>query len=60
MWSKIWKVVVFVGGLVGVAAQAKSTGASTAETIAITATAAVAAAGPMQSKPFGSNAGKAR
>lgn len=53
MWSKIWKAVVFIGGLVGVAAQAKARGASNAEAVAETATAAVAAAGTMQMRPLG-------
>ncbi len=53
MWSKIWKALVFVGGIIGVAAQAKARGASNAETVAETATAVVAAAGTMQMVPLG-------
>jgi hypothetical protein len=54
MWSKIWKALMVIGGIVGVAAQAKGRGASTAEVIAETATAVVGAAGALQMTPMGS------
>lgn len=52
IWSKIWKGIVFVGGLVGVAAQAKARGASNAQAIAETATALAPAAAALQMMPL--------
>ena len=48
----LWKVVMIVGGLVGVAAQAKARGATNAETIAETAAALVTGAGALQMRPL--------
>lgn len=53
IWSKLWKGVLFVGGLVGVYAQAKSAGMSEAAAIAATATALGPAAAALQVTPIG-------
>ena len=53
IWSRIWKGVLFVGGLVGVYAQAKSAGMSNAAAIAATATALGPAAAALQVNPLG-------
>jgi hypothetical protein len=52
MFAIIIKAAVFLAGLIGVAAQAKARGASTAETIAETATAAAGATGLLQMNPL--------
>lgn len=52
MFAAIIKAVMFIGGLIGVAAQAKARGASTAETIAETATAVVTGAAGLQMSPL--------
>ena len=52
MFAIIIKVVMVLGGLIGVAAQAKARGASTAEAIAETATALVVGAGGLQMTPL--------
>lgn len=53
IWSKIWKGVLFVGGIVGVGAQAKARGASWAEVIAETAPVLVSGGAALQMKPLG-------
>lgn len=53
IWSRIWKGILFVGGLVGVAAQAKGRGASNAEVVAETATALVVGGAGLQMTPLG-------
>lgn len=52
MWASIVKAVMFIGGIIGVAAQAKARGASTAETVAEAATAAVTGAAGLQMTPL--------
>lgn len=52
MWSTLLKLVTFIGGIVGVVAQAKARGASTVEAIAEGAGAVVTgAAGIHMSQP---------
>lgn len=51
MIAKIVKVITIIGGIIGVAAQAKARGASTAEAIAETAAAIVGAGGALQMTP---------
>lgn len=52
MFAVILKVLVYVAGIVGVAAQAKARGASNIETIAESATAAAGGAGLLQLNPL--------
>lgn len=52
MIAIVVKIVTMVAGLVAVAAQAKGRGASTAEAVAETAAAIVAAGGALQMKPL--------
>lgn len=54
IWSKIWKAVLFVGGIAGVVAQAKARGASHMEAAAEGLTALGGAAGALQMRPLGS------
>lgn len=53
MWSKVWKVILVIGGIVGVVAQAKARGASTAEAIGEGAAALATGAGALQMNPIG-------
>jgi hypothetical protein len=52
MLALVIKVITVLGGLIGVAAQAKARGASNAETIAEVAAGVVAAGGALQMNPL--------